>query len=332
MAEEKEVLSQEAIPDGVIAEEPVVADVSADPNSVPQELDPFSELFEQDKMDWAFVDEPAPTGGVEVNETVAAESAPAEGTSSEQDVDKGNPDSFQYWQSQYDKSQSELNQTRQELEGMQQLAPIARYIQNNPNVLRTVEDHLSGGGTVPEAQSGQESQSLQRPERPAKPANYDPVDAYSDPESNSYQYRESVEDYRDGMIDFYEAQNDVMQQRMQNQAAQQQNQQYVENVKSQLVNTFDYAPDDAEDFIERYSDPTSVTLDNLVTLDKIKSAPPEEVLKNQRKAEKMRRQKEKAKMPEPVAVQPAESAQEPDVEDKLMDAMVTDYERQNPWT
>ena len=124
----------------------------------------------------------------------------------------------------------------------------------------------------------------------------------------------------------------IMQHNMQNQAAQQQNQQYVENVKSQLVNTFDYAPDAAEDFIQRYSDPTSVTLDNLVTLDKIKSAPPEEVLKNQRKAEKMRRQKEKAKMPEPVAVQPAESAQDPDVEDKLMDAMVTDYERQNPWT
>ena len=80
------------------------------------------------------------------------------------------------------------------------------------------------------------------------------------------------------------------------------------------------------------SDPQSLSLDNLVTLYKMRQAPSGEVTKNLQKAEQMRAQQEKLKIAPSVGSVPAETQQEAPMEDAIMDAMIAHESKTNPFT
>ena len=291
-------------------------------NETVQVSDPFDELM-QDHTD-AFIAEKS----AEPVETVAEETV----------LPKEDPNQHQYWQSQYDKVKSEFDSVNQKYQEVENLAPIAKYIQENPGVLDNVRQSLSTGQQAGQPQQEAPPEPLKRPERPTKPAEYDAIDAYSDPNTASYKYRESVDAYRDNMIEFQEQRNNVMENAMIGEAEKQrqimmrqQETAQVNSVRAQLQQGYGFSESDASQFITEMAKPESISLDNLVALYKMKNAPSGEVLANQRKAEEMPRQKEKLSIPSTLGVAPAETPQEAPVEDRVMDALIDDYKSQNPF-
>jgi hypothetical protein len=282
--------------------------------------DPFEELLQQEI--------PAFNTSPEGEEPVETDVEP-----------KQDPNQHQYWQSQYDKVKGEFDNLNSKYKEMESLEPIAKYIQQNPRVLDNVQQSLPGGqqaGQAPVQEPPPEPP--QRPDRPTKPAEYDAIDAYSDPNSTSYKYRDSVDTYRDGMIEFQEKRNELMEDALRNEAgkqqqamAHQQQVQQVHGIQTQLTNGYGFSNEDAQQFIKEMAKPESISMDNLVTLWKMKQAPSGEVIANQRKVEEMQRQKEKLSIPNTVGVAPAETPQETSVEDGVMNALIDDFKSQNPF-
>ena len=312
--------SQESIP--VAENSPEETPAVQEASETVEASDPFDELM-QDHVD-AFT---AEHSAEPVKADVVEEVSPKE-----------DPNQHQYWQSQYDKVKSEFDSMSTKYQEIESIAPIAKYIQENPGVLQNVQQSLSVGQQGGQPQQEAPPEPMKRPERPTKPAEYDAIDAYSDPTTASYKYRESMDAYRDGMIEFQEERNTAMENAMAGEAQrqrqamiQQQHQQQVMGVKAQLTQGYDFSPEDAETFITEMAKPESITMDNLVALWKMKNAPSGEVLANQRKAEEMQRQKQKLSIPNTLGVAPAETPQEVSVEDRVMDTLIDDFKSQNPF-
>ena len=215
---------------------------------------------------------------------------------------------YQYWQSRYDQKASEFDEMSKKLSDYEKIAPIADYIQSNPDVLKNVASSLSGD--APAVPSQEKSLELpQKPTRPTKPTNYDATEAVMDADSDSYKYRIAMEDFRDGMIDYQEQreavaiqQLEAKEQEIQKQQAQYQAEQSKNAMLGQLVNDYGYTPEKAQEFVSYYSSPDSITLENLVNLDKLRSAPSQQEVAIRQKAQSMASRSEMSKVPTPAGV------------------------------
>jgi len=236
---------------------------------------------------------------------------------------EGNTDEqrYQYWQSRYDQKASEFDEMNKKLNEFENIAPIAEYIQSNPDVLKNVASSLSGD--TPTVPSQEKSMELpQKPTRPTKPTNYDATEAVMDADSDSYKYRVSMEDFRDSMIDYQEQREVVAMEQLkvkETEIAQRQADYQAEQNKNamlgQLVNDYGYTPDKAQDFVQYYSSPESITLDNLVNLDKMRSAPSQQEVATRQKAQSMASRSEMAKVPTPAGIASGQAEPEYSEED-----------------
>ena len=242
-----------------------------------------------------------------------------------------NDESFQYWQSQADKRAKELEEVKSRYQDLEDIAPIARYIRENPQVLNSVESSLSANNSQETLPTENSANLAKKPERPSKPANYDPIEATSDTESTSFQYRESMETYRDDMMDYYESRERTREVEVQQKQEQIAQQNYMENVRSQLSNVYGFEASESEAFIKDMSRPESLSLENLVTVWKLKNKPTEQQIKAPQKVRQMKSQKEKLAVKQPVGVAPSQGQVAKGVEDQLMDAMIADHVSKNPW-
>jgi hypothetical protein len=243
-------------------------------------------------------------------EEVSEESAPKEDTSR-----------FEYWQSKYDQKASEYNKLQEEMGQYEKVAPIANYIQENPDILKGVAKSLSGD-TPSVADTNEQMASPKKPERPAKPVNYDSSEAYMDVDSASYKYREAMDNYRDEMIDYseqaeqfrlreMEARENQIRQAQQQYEAQKQS----DGMRNELMGKYGYTPDKAQEFMQYYSSPESLTLDNLVRLDKMRSAPSQAEVEQRQKAEMMKQKQNTLSTPPPAGVVSAQSEPQINEED-----------------
>ena len=286
MIEEQEVI---AVEDPSIPEENLMWDDGAETNDVSE---PATEL--------------EPTEQVQTPENT-------EGNTDEQ--------RYQYWQSRYDQKASEFDEMSKKLNEFENIAPIAEYIQSNPDVLKNVASSLSGD--TPTVPSQEKSMELpQKPTRPTKPTNYDATEAVMDADSDSYKYRVSMEDFRDSMIDYQEQREVVAMEQLkakESEIAQRQAEYQAEQNKNamlgQLVNDYGYTPDKAQDFVQYYSSPESITLDNLVNLDKMRSAPSQQEVATRQKAQSMASRSEMAKVPTPAGIASGQAEPEYSEED-----------------
>jgi len=280
MIEEQEVI---AVEDPSIPEENLMWDEGAETNDV-------SEPTELEPMEQAHLNE---NNVEEMPENIE------EGTEEQR---------YQYWQSRYDQKASEFDNMSQKLEDYEKIAPIAEYIQSNPDVLKSVASSLSGDN--PGVPSQEKSMELpQKPTRPTKPTNYDATESVMDADSDSYKYRLAMEDFRDGMIDYQEQREAVAMNQLQAkeaEIAERQNAYQAEQNKNamlgQLTAEYGYTPEKAQDFVEYYSSPESITLDNLVNLDKLRSAPSQQEVATRQKAQTMASRSEMAKVPTPAGI------------------------------
>jgi len=216
---------------------------------------------------------------------------------------------YQYWQSRYDQKASEFDTMSQKLAEYEKVAPIAEYIQENPDILKGVAKSLSGD--TPQVPSQEKSMELpQKPQRPTKPTNYDATEAYMDTDSASFKYRQQLDEYRDSMIDYQDSveQNRVQQLKAEQQKIVQERQAYEaqqaqSGMLNQLTSGYGYTPEKAQEFMQYYSSPDSITLENLVQLDRLRNAPSQQEVATQQKVQELQNAKERMKVPTPTAVQ-----------------------------
>lgn len=183
---------------------------------------------------------------------------------------------FQYWQSQADQYRKQLEQEREQSQSLNTYAPIAKYLQENPQLLDVLERELQGGhpaqGTPAQGQQAPQQTSLERPEKPLKPRNYDPNE--TDPESESYKYRQSMAEYNDNLLEYMVARDEYRETQMaeQKRAAEQQQQKQAQMTQTAQMLKVEHGMNDyeAQDFMRTMMDPASVTVENLIALYRMK--------------------------------------------------------------
>lgn len=228
---------------------------------------------------------------------------------------KNDPDQFQYWQSQADKRAAEVDMLKS------QMAEIMTKV-SQPAEAAPVEKE-----TV-----------LEKPVKPSKPADFDRSEALTDPDSASAQYLAKQESYLEAMSDYVASSNDKI---MQTMTKAQQEQQAIardQKVMQDLQSKYNYTPQQASDFVAQMSSPDSLSLDNLVQLHQLRmNNGSQQVIQvtpeAQQKAAVMNQRNEKLSIPKPIGVQPGASDQSPtkNVEDKMMDAMIGNFNKRNPF-
>tara|TARA_R100000808_G_C2155217_1_gene167122 strand:+ start:8242 stop:9192 length:951 start_codon:yes stop_codon:yes gene_type:complete len=304
-------------------QEQKVEETTANPSSPTQE-DIFNEVFGDSKADEFVAKVPS-----EPSETVES------GPSDVQDVsEQGNEaDSYKYWQSQADKRQAELDALKSQVADIEDVMPIARHLKRNPEIIQNLA-----------SQANQETvEPLQRPVKPKKPADYDHSEALADPESDSGKYLSQREAYMDGVTDYMDKQEAIRQEQLALQQQAQMQQARDNQVSSELQGKHGMSASEAQQFINEMSRPESLTLDNLVKLHKINTGQGVDTTQVSQsvtqvteeakmKQQTLNNRKDKLEIPRPIGVQPGASVQSSkSVEDNMMDSMINNFNKKNPF-
>tara|TARA_R110002020_G_scaffold15421_2_gene54910 strand:- start:38 stop:1000 length:963 start_codon:yes stop_codon:yes gene_type:complete len=239
------------------------------------------------------------------------------------------PSRMEYWQSQTDRAKNENYQLKQELDYYQNsLGPVAEMIQRNPQVLDTLEQTVNGQPPGAPVQAGNQRNPLDKPIRPTKPTTYNEVDAYNDPESDSFKFRAQNDQWRDGMLDYYENLDSARMQQAEQAQQVQQKQNMVRDAHSYAINNHGMDPRTATDFVRWSQNPNNITIDNLIKLYAVKDAPQrQQQAQAQTKAADMRTQQERLKVPRPTTVQTGQSAPTQTEEEAFSNALLTNARR-----
>jgi len=270
----------------------IVAEETTNDGAVEQTdvLEPFDPTFN-------------PESGMYMADDVAEQPQPVA-----ESVEQPQEERYEYWQSKYDQKASEYNRMEEKIKEYENVAPIAKHIEENPWILDNVAQSLSGN--TPEVAGKTESQGLpKKPERPSKPSNYDPSEAYMDPESTSFKYRDSLDNYREDLVTYQEDMethriNEAdkqyqLQQRQQQEAMAQQQQR---SMQTNLQENYGYTSERANEFIQYYSSPESISLENLVALDRLRNAPSTAEVETRQKATMMKNRQNRVNIPPPASV------------------------------
>ena len=235
---------------------------------------------------------------------------------------------YQYWQSQADKMKNERDQLQQQF-----------------NHLATQQTPAQ---TEPEPEAEPEPDFPDPPEKPQKPYNFSMDEALGDPSSESAKFVQQEQGWRDQMDEYKnlqfeyqmammqdereklrtDRQNDIQRREAETAQAEQMN-----GVKQQIMNQYKVDPQVADDFVRVMSDPTSINLDNLWKLyasDKGYGSPQQPANAPSGEFQQVKRAQQ---IPSSMGVMPSQTGQnEGSVEDKIIDSMITDYNKQNPWS
>lgn len=241
---------------------------------------------------------------------------------------------YQYWQSQADKQANENNQLRDEL-----------------NQMKGQMNALAGQQAQFQQQTPSQEQDMEfppPPEKPIKPAGYNREEAYSDPASASARYMDEVEVWRDDMDEYNSAKANyntmLVQERVermeQNRIAEQkrreaqiQQQRQVSQLKEHVSKQYNMSPEETQDFVAKMSDPKSISMDNLVQLYRMQQGSgnttpnqntgvPSSTFQQTQRAQQV---------PQPMGVQSSSGHVESSAEDQIMDNLIGNYNKNNPW-
>ena len=205
---------------------------------------------------------------------------------------KEDPRRFEYWQSQADRMRGENQDLKQEIHGIKQY--LAQREQQSPSNTETM------GSPVP---TGNPQTELKTPVQPTKPSNYNEVDAFNDPNSASFQYRNAMESYRDDVTTYMLQKDQVREQRQMEQMRIQQDQMIDQQAYNHATNNYGWDAHTANDFIEWSRNPGNVTIDHLAKLyemDKRGVDP-----RAEQKRQEMLNQQQRAQVPRTTQVTPA---------------------------
>jgi hypothetical protein len=220
-----------------------------------------------------------------------AEPAPLDNLSHEAPA-KEDPRRFEYWQSQADRMRGENQMLKQEI------GDIKSYLQSREQ--QSPSNAAPQGSPVP---TGNPESGLKAPVQPTKPSNYNEVDAFNDPNSASFQYRNEVDKYRDD-VTTYMLKKDQVREKMQINAMRKQQENMInQQAHTHAVNNYGWSPEQANDFIEWSRNPQNVTVDHLAKIYEMskRGVNPQAQMKRQ----EMLKQQERAQVPRTTQVTPA---------------------------
>ncbi len=256
------------------------------------------------------VTDPITNDGLPSNQTVPLENAPegSEATETAETPAKVDPSRHEYWQSQHDKVASENLALKQKIEQNQDLRELDAFIRKNPQVLDNIESLSNGNPQGQAPQEGNQVNPLKKPTRPQKPSSYNEVDAFNDPDSESFKFRVAKDQYQDQMLDFYENVEEARAHQMQMQQQQYMVQQQQQSAYTHAQNQWGMDPNEARDFVQWAENPQNITLDSLGRLYRLAKAPSKQQSVVETKVREMDQQKQRLQAPPTTTVQPGKSA------------------------
>jgi len=217
---------------------------------------------------------------------------------------KEDPTRYEYWQSQNDKASTENQRLQNELNYYKgTLEPIAQHLDQNPHILDNLEASVSNGQQNGSTGNGIDPASLQMPVKPQQPVRYNEVDAFNDPESDSYQYRQQVDTYRDNMQDYLIQRESVREQQFQANAARQQETMMLGQVQSHMTNSYKWDNNKVTDFIHWAQNPANITVDRLARLYDMENAPSQSDAQLAQKQQAMANQANRVNVPRTTVVE-----------------------------
>jgi hypothetical protein len=161
---------------------------------------------------------------------------------------KENPERMQFWQSRADKYKAELDALKSQ-------EPVLKYLAENPEKATKVYDVLLDKGSSEQVNSNRP----QRPERPQKPADYNHEDAIADPTSDSFKYKQSLDEFQMKLVEYQDElalyQEKTQQQKQQEMLQVQQQQKALESVMQEAVYVHGLENKDAQEFISWAQNP-----------------------------------------------------------------------------
>ncbi len=265
-------------------------------------------------------------------------------------------DSYKYWQSEADKRAYERDEAFKTLgvnnvdelkavsQEMQDVLPIAKYIKGNPDVLNVVDKSLRGEQLGNQQEPENQETPVKKPVKPVRPSGYDDIDAYQDNESESYKYRIAVENYRDEMVEYTQKENEALRNSITQAEQQQARTREIGHLQNDLMNR-GYSQEQADDFINWANQDESFTIENLIQLHgQIRGITPSQAVpqqNNQQFVEPSVQNKvqqminERQRLSQPGAVSSATGADNTSnrpVEERVMNDMVTSFNKSNPFT
>ena len=265
------------------------------------------------------------------------ETAPQVQTTEQAEEEPNDTVRYQYWQSEADKARNENEALKKQLAQTQQ-AP-------QPQVAEPQSQNEMEGFPPP-------------PEKPRKPAGFNREEAWTDPQSQSAAYLNTVDDWRDSMDEYNRLHNDynaavVQEERakmveerndiLRKQAEKEAYDKNMVNLRDQLTEKYQASPEEITDFVKVMESPDSVNLDNLFQLYRLKNgaqvppqqgqAPIERADSQTPASDNFDQMKRAQQVPSPMGVLPSANknvAGSP--EDTVMDSMVQEYDNRIPWT
>jgi len=289
-----------------VDEQQVESQTATEPTS---QEDIFAEVFGQPQSEQFVANAEQPE--------IVEESQPSE--VQETNDPKSDDSQYQYWQSQADKRAAEVDLLKSQ-----------------------VTELMKTQTSTPAEQPKEETPSLERPVKPRKPAGYDHSEALADPDSDSGKYLSKQEQYMENLTNYMTDIEEKQTRQLQLQEAEQRVAVRNQQVSSQLQSDYGFSPQEADQFINNMSSPDSLSLDNLVRLHKLNTGTleqqaPQQVVQQvtpeaQLKSNIMTQRQEKLSIPTPIGVQPGANVQSSkSVEDKMMDSMIGNYKKKNPF-
>ena len=278
-------------------------------------IDDFFRANKMEDVPSEAVKEPSP---VEVpTETATEEESPIDN-----DVKR-----YQYWQSEADKARNENAQLAQRLEALETQAN-----QSQPDNMEPIEEEL----TFPDP-----------PGKPGKPSGYNRADALDDPSSDSAKYLDAVDKWRDDMDEYnrlhqqytqavmVEERQKIQEEQKEALRIQAERETYnsnMTNMKSHLQQTYQASDDEIAKFVEVMDDPKNITVDNLFQLYRMQNGnvgnqPITQTAPNESFDQRKRAQS----VPTPMGVVPGQSSSQQSGQDTMMDSMINDYKKRNPF-
>lgn len=216
---------------------------------------------------------------------------------------------FEYWQSQADKAKGELSELRNEVD---------YYRSQGQNTTPSNEQPQA----YPQEQGLQEP-SLQVPTEPDRPVSYNEIDAYSDPDSDSFKYRLDRDKYRDDYMSFLKEKDEVREtqltQQYEYEMAMERDNMMKTQAQSHAVNSYGWESEKANSFVKWASNPDNLTIDNLAKLFELRTNTNPVV---QQRTQEMQNQSERLAVPRTAVVQSGKAEQPRTDEQVFSDALL----------
>ena len=143
---------------------------------------------------------------------------------------------------------------------------------------------------------------MKPPSRPDKPHSYSEVDAYNDPDSESFKYRLANDKYRDDMIDYYGKVDNYRQEQQALAYEAQRDQMAQSQARNYAMQSLGWDANKVTSAIQWLQNPSNVSFETLFKVYEMAHAPSKEQVQSQQRVADYQNREERMKVPQSTTV------------------------------